>query len=75
MVKSNHGDTVITGSLPEIIADISAVLKTFREKAAEEYGMESAEHLVRESIRLSFMSEKETIEELKKAQERKHEKR
>lgn len=70
MIKCKNGYFQAKGTTPEIMADLTEILLGAKETFTKEWGGAVAEKLIRESIRLSFLSEAEIQKEIKEKLEK-----
>lgn len=70
MIKTENGITRITGNVPCLIADVTEILRAFRLGVGETQEQKKADDLLRDCIRMAFMSEEDVIMEMQECNEK-----
>ena len=66
MIKTEKGKIELDGSIPCLMGDVMTILRGFRIYVSGVFNPKAADDFLRECIRLSFLSEEEMLEEMKR---------
>ncbi len=63
MIKAEKGNAVISGNIACVMKDVITILRGFRKGIGEAEGQDTADDLLRECVRLSFLPDEEFMGE------------
>lgn len=59
MIKAEKGNAVISGNIACVMKDVITILRGFRKGIGEAEGQDTADDLLRECVRLSFLPDED----------------
>ena len=72
MIKANYGHVKIEGEETEVLADLSSIIKAFKNMLTESHGEETAREIIAHAGRLAFMTDEQLDAEVENKWRREH---